>query len=718
MDTLFEELLVSSMNDFNFNQGTNQNIVEASSHETNHPQLSDSNLVSVGDSPGSSSADSFNATLKYLSEILMEEEDLERKFLILEDPLALQAAEKPFYDLLGQNYPLSSNKGENSSSDHVQSVDHFRRRTGEASSFCHMGKTQILDLESLECNLLDEQKGKRSLEREYGESQEESRKSKQSAIYSDDSEATEIMFDRVLLYEGDTTQSTVSTVRQKSSQNHQAKGSVADYDQRTATEQLRRIRQHSSPCGDATQRLAHYFANGFEARLTGKKTASYSALVSSEMSFADILKAYQVYITACPFMRMSYSFANQTIKKLAKNVRSVHIIDFGILYGFQWPELIQRLSKTPGGPPKLRITGIEIPQPGFRPSEKVEETKRRLENFCERFNVPSEYNVIAQKWETIRYEDLNIDPDRDELVVVNCLYRLKHIPDETVVMNNPRDTVLKLIRRINPDLFIHGVVNGAYSAPFFMTRFKETLFHYSPLFDMFDTTVPRQEEYRLKFEKAVYGRDIENVMACEGLERVERPESYRQWQVRNTRVGFKQIPLDQEIFEAVKNTVDSSYDNNFVVEQHGNLRSLVAALAVFDEDEPNLAFALATTEGSIEKESTFLTQDGTTTSDGGASTPRSEVMSRNTIVCSLERGITFFRALVMVARPTKAIGADAGGSEIGTKARGDCGGQTLDAARALDDDPLRVFTIFSLYKTETQNTHTRFLERKNSEEEV
>ncbi|XP_062084985.1 scarecrow-like protein 11 [Humulus lupulus] len=620
MDTLFEELLVSSMNDFNFNQGTNQNIVESrerSPHETNHPQLSDSSqslsLVSVGDSPGSTSTDSFNATLKYLSEILMEEEDLERKFLILEDPLALQAAEKPFYDVLGQNYPLSSNKGANSSSDsgsrfnthlsqdsvsdHVQSVDHFRR-TGEASSFCYMGNTQIFDLESLEYNVPDEPKGKRSLQREYGESQEESRKIKQSGVYSDDSEAAE-MFDRVLLYQDDSTESTESTVRQKFSQNDQAKGSgrkarfskkrdynkketvdlwtllthcaeaVAGYDQRTATEQLRRIRQHSSPRGDATQRLAHYFANGFEARLTGKKVASYSALISSEMSFADILKAYQVYITACPFYRMTFSFANQTIKKLAKNVKNVHIIDFGILYGFQWPELIQRLSQTPGGPPKLRITGIEIPQPGFRPSEKVEETKRRLDNYCERFNVPSEYTVIAQKWETIRYEDLNIDRDRDELVVVNCLYRLKHIPDETVVMNNPRDTVLKLIRRISPDLFIHGVVNGTYSAPFFMTRFKEALFHYSPLFDMFDTTVPRQEEYRLKFEKAVYGRDIENVIACEGLDRVERPETYRQWQVRNTRAGFKPIPLDQEIFEAVKNSVHTSYDHNFVIERHG-----------------------------------------------------------------------------------------------------------------------------------------------------
>ncbi|KAL6223283.1 hypothetical protein ACLB2K_006670 [Fragaria x ananassa] len=43
---------------------------------------------------------------------------------------------------------------------------------------------------------------------------------------------------------------------------------VASYDQRNAVELLQQIRQHSSPYGDATQRLAHYFADGLERRIT------------------------------------------------------------------------------------------------------------------------------------------------------------------------------------------------------------------------------------------------------------------------------------------------------------------------------------------------------------------------------------------------------------------------------------------------------------------
>ncbi|KAL6195543.1 hypothetical protein ACLB2K_031162 [Fragaria x ananassa] len=344
---------------------------------------------------------------------------------------------------------------------------------------------------------------------------------------------------------------------------------VANFDQQTASELLKQIRQHSTPHGDATQRLAHYFADGLQTRLVGAKTPSYSPLVSVQMSAAEILKAYQVFITACPFKKMSHFFANRTIMKVAENATRLHIIDFGISYGFQWPCLIQRLSQRPGGPPKLRITAIELPQPGFRPTERVEETGRRLEKYAKRFDVPFEYNVIAQKWETIRIEDIKID--RSELIVVNCMHRLRNIPDETVMVNSPRDAVLKLIRKISPDLFIHGVVNGTYNAPFFLTRCREALLHYYTLFDMLEATISREDEQRFIFEQAIYGRDVVNVVACEGLERVDRPETYRQWQARNVRAGFKQLPLDQKLLKKVKTMSKvMRYHDDFRVDEDGH----------------------------------------------------------------------------------------------------------------------------------------------------
>lgn len=343
---------------------------------------------------------------------------------------------------------------------------------------------------------------------------------------------------------------------------------AANYDTYTANEFLKQIRQHSSPYGDPTERLAHCFANAVEARIAGMGTALYTALNTKRASAADILRAYQAYIEICPFQRMSNIFANKSIARLTSKVSRIHIIDFGILYGFQWPCLIHGISLRPGGPPKLRITGIDLPQPGFRPAERIEETGRRLANYAKRFDVPFEFNAIAKRWDTITSEDLVID--KDEMLVVNCLYRLRNVPDETVIQSSPRDSVMNLIKKLNPDMFVHGILNGTYSAPFFVTRFKEALYHFSSLFDMLEATLPREDQDRLMFEKEVIARDVMNVIACEGTERVDRPDSYKQWQVRNQRAGFRQLPLNGEIMREVRAKVKASYNKDFLVDEDSN----------------------------------------------------------------------------------------------------------------------------------------------------
>jgi hypothetical protein len=191
-----------------------------------------------------------------------------------------------------------------------------------------------------------------------------------------------------------------------------------------------------------------------------------------------------------------------------------------------------------------------------------------LAKYCERYNVPFEYNAIAQKWDTIQIDDLKID--RNEVLAVNCGFRFKNLLDETVVVNSPRNAVLNLIRKTKPDIFVHAIVNGSYNAPFFVTRFREALFHFSALFDMLDTNMPREDKMRLKFEKEFYGREVMNVIACEGSERVERPETYKQWQVRNMRAGLKQLPMDPLLIKKLKCKVKAGYHEDFVVDEDGN----------------------------------------------------------------------------------------------------------------------------------------------------
>ncbi|CAI0539830.1 unnamed protein product [Linum tenue] len=490
-----------------------------------------------------------------------------------------------------------------------ESVLQFNKGLEEAQKFLPVPNTLLVDLETNSQNVNSISR-KNNHKREEDSELEEGRSTKQTAIHHEEEGELTEMFDKVLLLPegqpiccGMEYQKQPEVPEKKSSPKHnggrKARGggkkqgknkkddeetvdlrgllvlcaqAVSSSDFRTANELLKQIRQNSSPTGDGSQRLAHFFANGLEARLAGSSPQIpnfFSSISSNRISAADILKAYKTHLQACPFKKLSILFANKTIYHAAEHAATLHIVDFGIMFGFQWPILIQFLAMRPGGPPKLRITGIELPQRGFRPSERNEETGRRLAKYCERFGVPFEYHPIAsQNWESIEMEDLKIEAG--EVVAVNSLCRLKNLLEESIDSNSPRNAVLKLIKRMKPDIFVQTVINGAYNAPFFVTRFREALFHFSSLFDIFECTLGREDPERMMFEREIYGRELMNAVAAEGAERVERPETYKQWQIRNVRAGFKAVPLSKELLEKVRGKMKSMYHKDFVLDQDGN----------------------------------------------------------------------------------------------------------------------------------------------------
>lgn len=99
---------------------------------------------------------------------------------------------------------------------------------------------------------------------------------------------------------------------------------------RTASELLKRIRQHSSPKGDAEQRLAHYFAEALDARLAGRGSELYQSLMARRTSVADFLKANQLYMAACCCKKVAFIFANKTICNAVAGKSRLHIVDYGL----------------------------------------------------------------------------------------------------------------------------------------------------------------------------------------------------------------------------------------------------------------------------------------------------------------------------------------------------------------------------------------------------
>ncbi|KAI8015375.1 Scarecrow-like protein 14 [Camellia lanceoleosa] len=314
--------------------------------------------------------------------------------------------------------------------------------------------------------------------------------------------------------------------------------SVANNDHQSARKLLRQIRWRSSPRVMGPKGW-HYFANSLEARLVGTGSSENRALAA----IITFLCNPNDYGTGCQSNKSShYSF------RAMSGIQWIPL--FSVSQQDRW--ISQAASRN------------RLSTSGFPPAARVMTKQDVAAKYCDKFNVPFEYNGIAQKWETVNVEDLGIE--KDELLVVNCLYHLMHILDETIMQHSPRDAVLNLILRINPDIFIHGIVNGNYNSPFFVSRFREALFHFSAFFDMLEANVPRENHERMVFERDIWGKEILNVIACEGLERTERPETYKHWQIRMLRAGFKQLPLNQEIIKQIRTRVKSKYHKDFFVD--------------------------------------------------------------------------------------------------------------------------------------------------------
>lgn len=332
---------------------------------------------------------------------------------------------------------------------------------------------------------------------------------------------------------------------------------------------IAQLNQVVSIYGDPMQRLAAYMVEGLVARVAASGNSLYKALRCKEPVTQDLLSAMQILYEVCPYFKFGYMAANGAIAEAFQKEDRVHIIDFEVAQGTQWTTLIQALAARPGGPPHLRITGVDNPMPGPSPSAGVEMVGKRLRQLAEAVGVPFVYHAVAKKASEVKAWMLERQPG--EALAVNFALNLHHMPDESVCTSNPRDRMLHMIRSLNPKVvtLVEQEAN-TNTAPFF-PRFLETLNYYTAVFESLDITLARESKERVSVEQQCLARDIVNVIACEGAERVERHEMTGKWRARMTMAGFRPYPLSLTVNNTIKTLLESYSDKYRLKEEGGAL---------------------------------------------------------------------------------------------------------------------------------------------------
>ncbi|XP_058091703.1 chitin-inducible gibberellin-responsive protein 1-like [Magnolia sinica] len=346
---------------------------------------------------------------------------------------------------------------------------------------------------------------------------------------------------------------------------------------------LKEARSAVSISGEPIQRLGAYMLEGLVARQEASGTNIYRALKCHQPEGKELLSYMHILYDICPYLKFGYMAANGAIAEAFRDEDYVHIVDFQIAQGTQWVTLIQALAARPGGPPHVRITGIDDPVSKYARGDGLQAVGERLAALSKEFNIPLEFHSVPVYMQDVTREMIDVRPG--EAVAVNFTLQLHHMPDESVDINNPRDKMLRMVKSLSPKVTTLVEQESNTNTTPFLYRFIEALDFYCAVFESIDVTLPRESKERISVEQHCLARDIVNVIACEGKERVERHELLGKWKSRLSMAGFRPYQLSSHVNSVIR-TVLKSYSQNYtLVESDGAMllgwkdRNLISASA-------------------------------------------------------------------------------------------------------------------------------------------
>lgn len=339
-----------------------------------------------------------------------------------------------------------------------------------------------------------------------------------------------------------------------------------------------------SVSGEPLQRLGAYMLEGLVARLASSGSSIYKALHCREPTSPELFSYMHLLYESCPYFKFGYLSANGAIAEAMKNEGKIHIIDFQIAQGSQWITLIQALATRPGGAPRVRLTGIDDSFSNYARGGGLEIVGDRLSRLAKSCGVPFEFHGLAIPGSEIESEHLDIRGG--EALAVNFAMVLHHMPDESVAgVQNHRDRLLRMVKGFSPKVVtLVEQESNTNTAPFLL-RFSETLEYYLAIFESIDEALTRDDKERINVEQHCLARDIVNIVACEGPERVERHELLGKWRLRFSMAGFKPSPLSSFVNATIKILLEKYSGKYKLRERDGCLylgwmnRDLVASCA-------------------------------------------------------------------------------------------------------------------------------------------
>ncbi|XP_071707887.1 scarecrow-like protein 28 [Rutidosis leptorrhynchoides] len=347
---------------------------------------------------------------------------------------------------------------------------------------------------------------------------------------------------------------------------------------------ISRLGELASPKGDSSIiRLASYYTEAIALRVSRIWPNIFQIATPRELNQIEEENgaALRLMNQATPIPKFIHFTSNEILLRSFEGKDKVHIIDFDIKQGLQWPSFFQSLASRNNPPSHVRITGVG------ESKQDLIETGARLSGFAESLNLEFEFHPVVDRLEDVRLWMLHVK--EGETVGVNCVLQLhKMLYDNT---GGALKDFFGLIRSINPSIVVVAEQESEHNEVVLEKRVSNSLKYYSAIFDCIDTVLPLQNSSnRIKIEES-YGREIRNIIACEGLERIERHVGFNQWWKSISELGgFRNVEINErEVFqsEMILKMYGHPYGPNlFKVEKRRSDRGGTVGITLSWSDQP------------------------------------------------------------------------------------------------------------------------------------
>ena len=157
-----------------------------------------------------------------------------------------------------------------------------------------------------------------------------------------------------------------------------------------------------------------------------------------------------------------------------------------------------------------------------------------------------------------------------EVLFVNAAMRFHTLSDGSVVRHSPRDAALAAIRSLRPRMLVLAEKSMHTNDPFFLRRVSSAFDSFLPVFESIRESVPHDDDpSRRAFERLLVGREVVNVVACEGTQRVMRAEPVASWRGRMARGGFAPCELPRPAIWSTVMALLGSYSESYGLKEDG-----------------------------------------------------------------------------------------------------------------------------------------------------